>query len=621
MPGPFYFAWVNPGTAFNPAVHNVWDEDIFSAECEQQEGDFAGLTLTIRNPNIGLLAPARKVWAWVSWFNGTSIQPLFFGRLVGIPSNINKEFVDITFTARPVDYASQKTTLANTLRGEWNYDPIWLAEDAVNDPDTVLEARSELWHIDRVTHVVTTSDVLVGEDGTEVFTTGDVPYDSVGVTLNQTPLRSVTVDGTIGWGQAWQGVIPIVKKTVSSYAGGSLVSDWPKSGGSLSGGYAVAVGSAVDWNNIADTPNLEYSSNYENTEKTHAQGDTMSASASSSTPLLKGYALKALMTQKTKSGIGESSIDQTFLHVPLWTIPVELVLSYDTTRKRTEHVKFTLRANSQAIVTLPDEDDTLLISLSARDVGETGDIGDIKRGQYIPTARGQRSLQYLIALARANLLMRSRAVQITFQCRFQRVIDLTLRMNAQIFDDRLPGHSAVGKIITYKWSLDGDTGVLIGTVTIGCSVGYGGAVEAVDGDPSWVSADWVAPGWQSYDGQTILLPGSDVSYTAIYQSSDDDGLRFPLTRGDVVLLDNWHGNIDDQITAIGSAIGAAIYETEHPEAIANANKITVDSALKDKAIWYELNLRNLDGQEFNTDYNVIVSDLEMPKQIDLEAAT
>jgi hypothetical protein len=41
--------------------------------------------------------------------------------------------------------------------------------------------------------VLTTSDLLVGEDGNEDFLASDVPYDTVGVHLNQTPLRTVTM--------------------------------------------------------------------------------------------------------------------------------------------------------------------------------------------------------------------------------------------------------------------------------------------------------------------------------------------------------------------------------------------------------------------------------------------
>ena len=192
---PFYFAWVGPSeTTFDPAVHNREDEDVFGFTVEHSEGDFAGLEIEIRNPRVGLLAPARKVHAFLSYDTGTEIKPLFRGRLVGIPDDINQEIVRLQFTARPDDYAAQKSALGSTLRVLPYYDPVFIAKDKWDDPDAVLEARSELWHIDRVTGALTTSDLLVGEDGNEDFLDSEVPYDSVSVHLNQTPLRTVTVD-------------------------------------------------------------------------------------------------------------------------------------------------------------------------------------------------------------------------------------------------------------------------------------------------------------------------------------------------------------------------------------------------------------------------------------------
>ena len=101
----------------------------------------------------------------------------------------------------------------------------------------------------------------------------------------------------------------------------------------------------------------------------------------------------------------------------------------------------------------------------------------------------------------------------TFECSFERAIELSCRKNARVFDTRLPGGSALGKIIKYGFSADGDSGKLIGTVTIGCAVGYGGAIAAVPGAPSYVEEGYVDAGYQFYDGQVEVLPASDVGYS------------------------------------------------------------------------------------------------------------
>ncbi len=65
-----------------------------------------------------------------------------------------------------VDWTSEERRVFDTLRVRPWWDPVWILEERMDDPDTVLEARTQLWHIDRVTHAVTVSDIISGEDGT-----------------------------------------------------------------------------------------------------------------------------------------------------------------------------------------------------------------------------------------------------------------------------------------------------------------------------------------------------------------------------------------------------------------------------------------------------------------------
>ena len=108
MAGPFYWAWVDEDETTFTTDHVREDEAVFGFVVSQSEGEFAGLTLELKNPRVGLLSPGRKVWGWLSWDNGSEIVPLFFGRLIGIPSDIHLEVVTLEFTARPKDYESQK---------------------------------------------------------------------------------------------------------------------------------------------------------------------------------------------------------------------------------------------------------------------------------------------------------------------------------------------------------------------------------------------------------------------------------------------------------------------------------------------------------------------------------
>src|SRR5262249_24154569 len=159
-----------------------------SFKVEQQEGDFASLTMTVRNPRIGLLAPGRPVWAWLSWWNGHETVPLFYGRLIGLPTNLDQELVEFNFTARPSDFDIQKAAVADTLRVRPYWDGIFFNPKSRYEPDNVLESRPANWHVDRITHEVTISDITNGEDGTVTYDESTVFDGTMTLDYDQNPL-------------------------------------------------------------------------------------------------------------------------------------------------------------------------------------------------------------------------------------------------------------------------------------------------------------------------------------------------------------------------------------------------------------------------------------------------
>lgn len=100
----YYFAWVEEtDTAFDVAFLRE-DEDVLAFEISQAEGEFAAMTIDVRNPEEGLLNPARKLWAWLSADFGDTAggQPLFFGRIIAMPEEIIGNAVRLSMSARPL---------------------------------------------------------------------------------------------------------------------------------------------------------------------------------------------------------------------------------------------------------------------------------------------------------------------------------------------------------------------------------------------------------------------------------------------------------------------------------------------------------------------------------------
>jgi hypothetical protein len=629
----FNFAWVDSDeTSFGPE-HQREDEEIVSAVVEHAEGEFAALTITVRNPRIGLLAPGRRTWAWFAY----GATPLFFGRLVGVPSDMLQEIVTLVFTARPADYVAQKEALAESLRVLPYFDPVFISPDAIDDPDTVLEAYPLLWHIDRVTHEVTTSHILAGEDGVEVFNEDEVPRDSVRVTLDQVPTRRVLVDGSVTWDQAATGslVIDEAARTTLTFGGKSLISEWPKPDKSLGGGWKAVDAFANDDLGIEETEVLSTSIQWTNPAKKHNVGDTMSMNLSVSRAPVRGDSVVLLVTSRSVSNTGEAGTDSTSIRVPEYQVTTGLTVGYDASRGRKEHVRFTLGANMQSVVTLPGEDEVLRLAVNGADVsiplpdassGDAVPIVDPGRRSYFTTDRGLRSLEYLISLARARLLMASRAVEIEWDCRFERALALSCRKNATLNDPRLPSGSATGKVKRYRINCDGDSGAIIGAVTIGCAVGYGGAIETVPGDPLYVDEGYVALGYQAYSGQVNVFDTGDVGYTVPVDAPVDDGLTFPLRKDDVVINAEWIGTNAAQRAAITAA--GVIPDTRYnPPLLSNmvadifdaAKEIPkrVQDALVTAPIYFDLQLRGLEGN-FETAYDINLTTLQIPQGINLE---
>jgi hypothetical protein len=563
-------------------------------------------------------------------------SPLFFGRLVGVPSSINQSAVTIEFIARPADYAAQKEALAASLRVLPYYDPVFLTPEPQVDPDTVLEARPELWHIDRTTLAVTTSHLLAGEDGVEEFLETEVPYDSVAISIGQVPTRALTVTADVSWKQATQGTIDLGSYYFETYSGKSLIDNWPKPGDRIDGGYTVSVGYATDNYNIDGTDVANFSIEWTNEQRKHANGDTLSMSISSSIAPLRGPSIKIPLTSGSKSTEGEASVNSTWLRVPLWAVTAGLAVDYQAARDRREIVSFTMRANFQPLVTLPGEEEVGTLHVGGGDVGvplsdDSLPIGDVRNRSYFSTDRGLQSLEYLLNRARSQLMASGRAVTVSWDCSFERASQLSCRKNAVLQDPRLPGGQALGKIVKYSMALDGESGKPMGHVEIACSIGYGGSVPPVRGEPSYVEAGYVDDGYQFVDGQMVPLDAGDVAYTMPIDAPNDDGVHFPLNYGQTVLTDTMHGSKDAQAVAISALAAPPVTGFSGPtgtqeqiDAIVNRSTEIprqIEDLLKANSVWQEIKLRNLDTGPFETAYVIALTPLELPQGINLEAAS
>jgi hypothetical protein len=681
---PFYFAWCGEDEEFGPQ-HQREDEVVFAFDLAHQEGQIPTLSIDIKNPHIGLLAPGRAQWVWLSYQSSLGIFPLFYGRLVALPSNLLGEVVTLQFLARPDDFLAQKQAIADSLMVEPFYDPIWISQDKLTDPDTVLETYAMTWHVDRTTHEVSVSDIIFGEDGTEEFKVEESFYDSVSISFAQSPQTQVVFDGTVQWTQAATGVIPMPDVSLSAWNGQQIINDWPKPGSQLRNGWSVYDSAITNWSDqfggnnpvtidlgggtsssaggpIPSTstqfdgtvqPGLSGPTNvssslptkslaktitvsWQNQEKTHHDGDTMSVNenaqydeegkmggkiVSSSVGGTygdpgTGTAASAFYNYSYVRLVGELQVaPPTAPPAPATTtspgggpitIPSlfgQLSLQYDLSFNRIETIHFVMNSDIQPIVLLPPDEsiNQIKLSMHGADVGLPLDnngtaapIGDPSRSEFFPTDRGLLAIQYPLLVARANLAQATRAAKINFDCTFERALNLNCRKNALLHDPRLPGGQVIGKITEYHLKVDGDKGALIGSVQIESTVGNGTSIVIDTGEPTYAAEDYVAVGYQFYSGTDIALPTGDASVVMPEIVLPEDQMVLPLTFDQAVLVFEVHEGTPVDVVLAG------------------------DAATADPT-WLEIALVPVTGQKFETDYDFGVSTLVLPKLIDLAA--
>lgn len=579
----FYFAWVSAAdTVFSESAHAVNDEDILAFDLSQAEGEFATLTVEIRNPREGLLSASRSRWVWFSWDAGESygVEPLFYGRIVGVPEQLSDEVVSIEFRARPVDYDAQRATLADSLKVFPYYDPVWINPEVREDPDSALEARPALWHVNRVTHTLSASDIISG--GGATYTVSNHFYRSLNVTFRQRPANLVKCRAEVRWQNEATGEVDISQKLrdafvaagssrgsnyITSYTGEGLERTWPDEDKSIGAGWRVGNGSLV-----------------------RIDGGE-------------------LQQQIYKINVEEP----VYAAFPLWSFRATFNARYEVSRSYAERVVFQFGADVQPLVADEDDEDTVEINLSSSAIIEAIDqdgssfvtpLRDRRFRSYFLTDRGKQSLEYLICLCRARLLARARAVEILFDLPFSEVSGISCDDNVVIYDDRLPGGQAAGKVVGYRLSLSGDDGDLRASVSIACTIGRGGSVFSSNGTPVYAAS--YANNYQAITGGATAI-SADVSYQDFDGASiNDDGIDLSFLNADNI--------IQSLVVVDGQAAQEAVLSSKTFADVSEA----ID-ALNETYTQVALALVPLTGGPFETEIPVTVSDLVIPQTIDLEA--
>jgi hypothetical protein len=246
-----------------------------------------------------------------------------------------------------------------------------------------------------------------------------------------------------------------------------------------------------------------------------------------------------------------------------------------------------------------------------------------------------------MAIGRAHIRKRARAVELEFECSFALGVGITCRKTVTLHDTRIPGGLALGKVTRAELSANGDTGEVKCHVTIGCAVGRGNAVTTVPGTPVYAASGYMQSGYQQEVGGVVVLPDlTDVGYTPPIAAPDDDGLVLPLDKAQVVISEGIKGSLSSQGLAILSAFASmarAAQILQYPGGFGFQNSIASSIALQRQAtllesnsvarglqqnpIYYEAQLKPVTNGPFWDAYVIATQKMTVPKGIDLEGAS
>jgi hypothetical protein len=632
-PGPFFLAYIDEDETFNPAVHNVVDEEIFSFVIEQVEGDFATLQIELENPRSGPLSPGKQRWVFFSvdknWKQTGSWTPdirlLFKGRIDAVPVNLQEEVIQLNFTARPTNFQEQKISVAESKKERPYWDPIWFDPTKIDDPDNILESRPELWYVSPTTNVVSTSHILNGEDGTITLDETKIFMDNTTVDYHDVPLRTIRMTATGSWEQSGTDAFDISQYfefggsgSIKTYTGPGLRDSWPKNGASLGNGWKVEQGECLG-NGPQPVWGFKYGVFSRNIYDNGSELFSFDPAIQESISFLTQFGPEAIRVvsppwYENVQPLLQSVFITKLLLIPLWNMLPIMTVRYETNRKYSEVLTIELSADVQEVKVDLAGSDTLELTMSTSELASPIDpygdipIGDVRRRTFFATDRGAQSIEYLIALMRARLIARARCAEVTFETDFWTAVDngVSLRKNLVMIDGRFPDGQVAGKIIQYRLSLDGSDGAMLAEIKIGASVGRNGTIAPIPGVGVYANAGYAKSGYQRETGGHIVPFASDVAYIPINGlQANDDG---------VDLLSFTKANIIKSLVKEHSFTEQRAHMAHSVEQPSNAFDL-----LNEVPTTFTLTMLPVTGGPFQTEFIVETTDLKIPRTINLEA--
>ena len=477
----FFFAWVSAQENFSASVHAREDEDVFDLEIEEREGEFTIARVTIQNPRVGLLSPARLQRCFISCETSTGVELIFSGRVVGIPATISDETVDLEFIASPEDLDTQIANMKDSLKSSPRFHKALVSDE--NDISEILESFHSVLNFNRVTNAAYLSSVGITDGSSVIDVTDSVFENSFEINFTSAPQNACEVELDITYtqtspvfsrpyladpGSSASGIISnIFGGKIQTLTGEDFADSWFEPGTELAG---YTVFGAYLQRDIAGkyTRNIPVSV------------------APPRDPSFTGqtYPVEVFISEFSGNLVLGGFYEQPRNEVLKFRVESDLqdLIIFGSAEK------LSLSANGEDIA----PDSPLLIQTTFKVPDDDSDtfttrtqtLSVPKLDLAFPALAKRQAFEPVLAaaLARAEafLVKSARCISCTFEMKFEDALSFDTNSVLKIQSDKIPGGEIIGKVVGYKLIASGD-GSLFAEIEMGASIGRGSALSYVSG--------------------------------------------------------------------------------------------------------------------------------------------
>ncbi len=475
-----YFAWVDSQETFDPKIHNREDEAVFNLRISHKEGEFPKALVEIKNPRVGLLAKNRKSRAFIAVERDHNPPSLIFeGYVVAMPLVIEGETTTIEFSREGPEDANAFKEALIALKQPPYFDPLFMAEEDQDNPQEILDARSQLPHWFRDHGNIVFSDIL---EGRYMLDIGDqFIRDSLRISVKNIPFRAISVELTAEWVQSARGFCDITSKIkrhlengeIHTLTGGRFSKQWQHMVSGLhETGYRMVksnlnlVGSRPI--TLQEEPKIEaISHKYEidlclNWKYEQKRLETLRFTIYNGVqPLLSCHQNQEAGRHKVlKIRLQDITKDP---ETPYWKVHQPY--------KQGDYVRF----GDSVYQCTRDHESAKTFYQDYADwehaLRDNSALGDQARSSFFTIPRGGEAVHHAMEMARAYLAASSRCVHISVKVPLEMALDVSCDHMMRLKDSRLPGKEVVGKVVAYDFTWEGATDSRYAKIAMASSIG------------------------------------------------------------------------------------------------------------------------------------------------------